>query len=93
MKIELEKELEVFLNGIVNDSKIFMALHLNEDLYKQFRKLRETLAITQEQNTKNSKDYQKGLDDAYSQRGYKPTTMAYVDGYENGLKLRKLLLG
>lgn len=36
-------------------------------------------------------DFMRGHDDAYYRRGYRPTTVRYVDGYESGLKLREIL--
>lgn len=36
-------------------------------------------------------DFRLGYMDAYKRRGYRPTTVRYVDGYERGLKLRAIL--
>jgi hypothetical protein len=36
-------------------------------------------------------DYRRGYDDAYYERGYRPNTVQYVDGYERGLYLRRIL--
>ncbi len=36
-------------------------------------------------------DYIQGHNDAYYERGYRPTTVQYVDGYESGRALRLIL--
>lgn len=36
-------------------------------------------------------DFRQGYQDAYNNRGYHPTTVRYVDGYERGLYIRNIL--
>lgn len=38
-----------------------------------------------------AKDFRQGYEDAYLERGYRPTSVQYVDGYERGRAVRLLL--
>lgn len=91
MKLDLETAVDTLVQEISNDSNIELALHMNKRALTAFKELRTALMQTRETNTKNGIEFNKGYQDAYKRKGYRPTTVAYVDGYEKGLAFRRLV--